>query len=1612
MFETVARVAAQVSDKMQTLAVDDGQTALCYDDFWNAAAALQARIDAATDDPDLPVYVCLNRSTQMVVAFCAVLMAGRCCIPLDPAHPTLHNTALLRDGGRGLLIGSATKCAALADNAAATLVFETMSQDADAGQPAAAQGDIEFQLYTSGSTGHPKGVQIARNAMLRVVDAVSKRLGITAGSRVLHFAAPAFDSATFEWIAALANGATLFVVPDHDREDPRLLGEYIAANGITHVVLPSALMSLLPLRDDYALEAVVVAGDVCPEEVLRDWAGRYPTFNGYGPSECTVCTSLTRITPDAPVSIGDVLDCLALRVCDENDHDADYGEIWVGGDQVSPGYHDDPVRSNAAFHTDTDGVRWFRTGDWAQRDSGGHLIFAGRKDAQLKVRGNRVDLSQLDRVAAATPEVTQVCSLVRQASNGDKRLYLFAASDADPGQMATVILHNVKTGLPDYYVPAHVIVLPMLPINANDKIDRKALLALLTQDEVASDRLATLFSEQTDGRAPQEANNFFASGGNSIAVLRLLHAVAEEFHVTIPLAAFQAQPTLGHLRTLIAAAVEGEAPITATAATPGQQYPLTPQQEAIWFLHQSHPASKAYLAEASIWFHGDFDPTLMEAALNDVFARHEIYRTVFGETDGRPYQCVLAEVQFTLPVLDRRSVAPEQRDEVLSATFRQQLPDIADLAKRPPARFALVTFADDLHVLLHQEHHIIHDGWGGNVFTDDLVRSYRARVDDDFAHDPRNVPQYLNFAERQADFLTSSEADRQLAYWCDQLADCPDGVTLFGKKSTRIGFEGAAERQVFSAAEWENIVGGCRSLGITTFAYTSAILFLCLSRHSGQDDLTIGSAFANRGWPNGQDVLGMMVNTVVLRQKLDGGQAMRDYLTAVQQSVQDAQSNERYPFAKLVEELNPTRSGSNPFFNVLLGFHDTPLTADTPQGLTWTKDETVESATSKFDLDCLVIPRRDRFRGGDEVHFLWEYRSDIYDAAEIQLFLENFRQLFLGGFANLDRPVAEAPVLAAEQIATLREWACGPRLEIDEAPLVSKIATHAEIQPDAIALSDGTGDLTYETLVEQASALAQNMSDAGLQAGACVALDLPRGNALNVGYLAIWMAGGTALVLDRELPAERRAYLLEVACPVLILRSDLDLQPVPGNADAACDPDRAYIVFTSGSTGLPKGVEVTHASLLNLCHIHRSLFDLSPMTVGASIAHPAFDAHIAEVWPVLLAGGRVVSIDDDRRNDLGQLESTLRDHGITHACLSTGLFEAAQGHPVNWPGSLRTLLTGGDRLGPVARPKVPGLRLFNMYGPTETTVDAVCFELTEDHPDAPPIGRPVPNVTALVVDAVGRLCPAGVEGELVIGGAGVAKGYLGQTELTAERFVSGVHFGLDPTERYYWTGDFARWSLDGQLLFLGRRDDEVKIRGFRVNLNELTRLLMADARVSQAAAAVKGGQLLGYVVPTGEMQALIAAGELKPQRLGRQLTGALRKALPPFMRPNAVLVRDAFSLTAQGKVDRVDLPGLVAVSAGQTAPESATEIQVAAIWSTFLERGDISATDSFFSIGGHSLLAIKILSRLSAEYGVALKLEDFFDNYTVRDLARLIDTLVRLAAPQPVSTNVVEEGEL
>ncbi|WP_169337437.1 non-ribosomal peptide synthetase [Kiloniella laminariae] len=1639
------RFLAQARKTPQHLALVDSKTSLTYEEVANAVAQLASQIqlssqeksDAQDQNEDV-VFVCLDRSCEMIIASLASLSVGRPSVAIDPRHPTSHKEFLLENAGGGLVITTRSHQNDFASLATEPLIYEQpnikplpnfscVDLRPEVLRPEVLRPDVtSFLIYTSGSSGRPKGVELTQDAMLRTSDAVVLKLGITVQSHVLHYAAPAFDSAVLEWVLALTNGASLFLVPDDKRDDPRGLSDFLVEKKITQAILPSALLPYLPLSERYALEGLVVAGDVCPEKTLHNWAEKYRLFNGYGPTEITVCASLTLIKPGQSASIEDATANVRYRIEDKNGQESDEGELVLGGPQVALGYRNAPALTETAFYSDSSGTRWYRTGDLVRRIQGGEdgisgaknkIIFVGRKDFQVKIRGNRVEPGAIEQLICTLDEVENAQILTPETRQGDKYLLAFLATKAPQKDIQDKVRNLIASSFPDYYMPTDFICLEHFPLTANGKIDRKALLSTHQKPGpvASSDLLLSLFHRELGHEKLGEDDDFFKMGGNSIALIRLLNAIKENFSCDISGKQFRKDPTAAAARRLLEQDIPAALPAVTVQTRPEHPFPLTPQQNAAWFLHQSNPDSKAYLAEASITFKGTFSPLALEKALNKIIQRHEIYRTIFIEQDGEALQEVKAAFKLKLEQVDCTTTAEEARPRKIARLFETALPGISDLGQLPLARFLLIRFADDLHVLLHQEHHIIHDGWSGSEFTNEMLNFYRSEVDPAFEYKPSPVPQYLDFAREQDQFLASDVAEEQLGFWRKQLEGCPNGVRLFGKKSQALGFEGASQRMIFTRDQWDRLEETCQTLGISTFCYTSAVLLLCLSRYSNQTDIAFGSAFANRNRGNSHAILGMLVNTIVLRQDLAKASTFEQLLLNTRQMIEDAQHNEEYPFGKIVAALNPEREGgSNPFFNVLLGFHDTPISATTPENLTWVKDETMESRSSKFDLDCLVVPRKGSFHAEDEVHFLWEYRSDIFTTQEITLFLESFKELFLGMLPSQKRSLQSLPVPSLAQQQKLLVWSQGKQESFVQNSLVSAISHRAKTRPEHCALINGQTRLTYAELEEAANELALKLSSLSLEPGAIVGLEHERGNALVIAMLAVWKAGATVLVLDQNLPRARLDYILTEARPQVILSATQEVHLIPENSSGSLNSfsSSAYIIFTSGSTGQPKGVVISHRSLLNLCHFHQDTFSLDEKSKGISIAHQSFDAYMAEVWPLLLAGGSVVSLDDSERNNLGLMADLFEQHAITHACLSTGLFETAMATDFLWPISLKTLLTGGDRLGAVTLPPDCGFRLFNMYGPTETTVDALCFEVCQSYETPPPVGHPITNASAYIISKGKTLCPVGVEGELLIGGAGVAQGYLGNTRLTEERFIDGAELFPAVEGRLYRTGDMARWNASGQIEFIGRQDDEIKIRGYRVDLSEITTRLQADEKVSQAACLYENGSLVAYVVPSEKEQKAISSGSIKPQKLARYLSGLLRKSLPDYMRPNAIMVLDSLPLTPQGKLDRRALPSPFIPTDTKAVAENPTEHKVTEIWQAVLDRQEISVLDNFFSIGGHSLLAIKIISRFRKDLGVTMKLEDFFTHFSIREQANFILAVNSLRNPSELEGNVVEEGSL
>ncbi|KJY80776.1 non-ribosomal peptide synthetase [Vibrio nigripulchritudo] len=1653
------------SQTPESIAIEDNAEILTYKqvDVLSDRVA-HCLVEQNNGSAPIHVGVVTDRSYRMIIAMLGVLKAGAVYVPIDPKHPTERQRYIFENARCSIL---------LTDNIAPHFSPERTFHidsllEASAIKPLShvpTHFDTACILYTSGTTGKPKGAMLTSKGIMNTCEALSETMGISPNSVMLHYASLGFDSATLEWLMALTNGAKLSIIPEEQRTDPEALSSYLVEKQITHAILPSAMLPYLKSDREYVLESLAAVGDVSDEKLLWHWSTKCNVFNGYGPMEMSICTSIHQVENGQPVNLGQPIQHTQVMVMDEQGcqaNEGESGELWVTGVGLSLGYVNNPEQTELAFVTDKNGRTWYKTGDLVKQDGMGNLHFNGRYDHQVKIRGNRVELEEIEQTLKTLNTIDDACLITPTHSDGSKYLVAFYRGTGDEKS----VRNSLTQMLPESHVPSSFIKLGSLPLTTNLKVDRRALHELYVSDY--ADKAKTLKTDSVNNRETiaalflselavstlSERESFFQLGGDSIGSIRLINKLNQTFSCAISMRQFRENPSVSGVLNLIqeneTTANDGsESKALSISKHRPDTFELSSQQLVAWYMAQQQPDSKAYLAEAAIHFDGELDVLALEAALNDVYARHDIYRTIFIEEEGEPRQRVLPEIQYKLRVVEADS---QNKAEVINRVLAEHLPGISDLSQLPLAEFVLIRFAGNDHVLMHQEHHIIHDGWSGSEFTREMMDAYRARFSST-SWQPEPVAQYYDFHTAQQGWLESNEAEKQQEYWCEKLENCPQGVPLFGKQSHALGFSGGHQKMVFSQKEWQAMEALCGAQGITPFAFTSAVLYLSMWRYSGQSDLTFGSAFANRNWQNSHGVLGMLVNTLVLRQSLDSTSTLSELLEQTQQTIDEAQDNQELPFTKVVEALNPDRSAvSNPFFNVLLGFHDTPIDVAPIEGLNWHKDETMISETSKFDLDCLVVPRGKSFNKDGEVHFLWEYRSDVYSAEEIALFLESFQYLFLDLVKRFDtvsnQTIDHLTAITPRQQALMnQQWGTGPQLsnavqaKYGKLSLVAAIERAAQQNPDSTALAYGSHSYTYAQLELASNQLAIELDKAGVQPGERIGIVASRSPELIVAMYATFKFGACAVVIEPSLPPQRQAFILQDADISVVLgsisESKASVTSIPiESAFTHQETSRvwktprfehdlsAYILYTSGSTGVPKGVDVSMSSLHNECCWHIDEFNLTPESTGTCLAFAGFDAFMAEVFPLLMAGGQVLILDDQERDDLSVLSQKLSEAQVTHSCLPTGLLEAVCASEFTWSDSLQTLLVGGDALGQVTFPQGFNANFYNLYGPTETTVDATFAKLVPQvagqasDPQTPTIGRPIANAYACVVSQAGTAestpTPIGVPGELVMGGKGITNGYLNQPELTQERFVQG-HIVPDSVDtRWYRTGDQVRWSPSGELEYLGRLNDEVKVRGFRVSLGEITAHLQDHDEVSQAAVIVRQGAIYAYVTLVESEVAQWQSNTTKYERqLARKIRVSLKKSLPEYMRPSATLILESLPLTEQGKLDKRKLPSPFEEDSTFEAASSEMENAMLSIWSECLELPKISVTDNFFSIGGHSLLAMRIIARLRMEFSVELKMSDFFEFGTIRELSGYIESILAVQTDDVLDDmDVMEEGEI
>ncbi|WP_164002945.1 amino acid adenylation domain-containing protein [Pyxidicoccus caerfyrddinensis] len=1631
--EVFAQVVARYGDKV---AVEFGDEKLTYRQLDARANQLAWHLRGLGVSTDSRVAIALDRSLELIVSLVAILKAGGAYVPLDPSYPRERLAAMVEDSRPCVLITSNELRAKLPTEGLSTVVLDDVSLEAwptSAPPLAALPQSLAYIDFTSGSTGRPKGVGTPQAAVLRTVFG-NDYAHLGPDETFLLIAPVSFDASTLELWGPLLHGARLVVFPPHSPSDLKELESVLVKHGVTTLHLTAGLFTQVVDHQPSALRNVkqlLTGGDVVSApHVRRVLEGMFiPVTACYGPTETTLFASTHRMTSvehvGTSVPIGKPLGNTRIYLLDASGQPVPVGvvgELFIGGDGVARGYVGQPALTAERFVPDAfsgvPGARLYRTGDLARWRSDGVLEFLGRADAQVKVRGYRIELAEVEAALLAFPDVAQAVALVREDVPGDKRLVGYVAA---PESLDTAALRAaLKQRLPEYMVPSALVRLDALPLTANAKVDRKALPppdagasaeAFVAPRTPLEEKLAELFAAVLRVQKVSVTGNFFELGGHSLLATQLVSRIRTTFGVELPLRALFEASTVAALATRIESASGTQAPAIVPVPRHGP-LPLSFAQQRLWFIDQLQPGSASYNMPTFVRMDGPLDTAALQRAFEELVHRHEVLRTSFTLQEGQPLQRIAPQGHLPLETTDLSGMEPQAARTELERRLRKELLTPFSLSDGPLLRVQLLTLGPTDHVLALNMHHIVSDGWSMGVLVREVVALYEAFSQGRPSPLPPLAIQYADYATWQRQWLQGAVLDEQLGWWREQLSGLTTLELPTDKPRPPVQtFRGADVPVVLSRAASEKLKALCQQEGATPFMALLAAFQVLLSRYSGQQDISVGSPIAGRQRGELEGLIGFFVNTLVMRARWDDASSFLSLLRQVKETALGAYAHQDVPFERLVEELQPARDMSrSPLFQVLFALQNAPTSAamqgpeqSRKPALALRPLEEVNNPTIRFELELSLSETPEGFQGP------LRYNTDLFEPTTAARMAENFQVLVEALVTRADAPLASISLLTeterrqvlVEWNATATEYPRGSTLPEVFSQVVSR---HA----DKVAVEFGEEQLTYRQLDARANQLAHHLRGLGVSTDSRVAIALDRSLELIVSLVAILKAGGAYVPLDPAYPRERLAAMVEDARPRVLVTSralleklptkglvTLVLEDVPVEAPPAYAPPStalpdslAYIDFTSGSTGRPKGVGTTQASVLRTV-FGNDYAQLGPDETFLLIAPVSFDASTLELWGPLLHGARLVVFPPHSPSDLKELESMLVKHGVTTLHLTAGLFTQVVDY--NFPAlrGVKQLLTGGDVVSaPHVRRVLEELRIpvTACYGPTETTLFASTHRMTsvEHVGTSVPIGRPIGNTQVYVLDAHGQPVPAGVVGELFIGGDGVARGYVEQPALTAERFVPDS-FSSVPGARLYRTGDLARWRKDGVLEFLGRADTQVKVRGYRIELAEVEAALLAFPEVAQAVALVREDvpgdkRLTGYVAAPESLD--LAA-----------LRASLKQRLPEYMVPSALVRLDILPLTANAKVDRKALPAPDASSTGAAyvAPRTPTEEAVAAVWAEVLNVEKVGATDDFFALGGHSLLAVRLMARLRESTGVTLPVSALFQGATVERLAQRLE---------------------
>ncbi|MEM8906265.1 MAG: amino acid adenylation domain-containing protein, partial [Bacteroidota bacterium] len=1583
------------------------------------------------------VGIHLDRSTWMIIALLGVLKTGAAYVPINVEYPKARKQFMINDAKiKVLILHSGTLFEFMDSDLSLVpldLQWENVVEVYSATSPIQRSVDAltpAYVMYTSGTTGQPKGIVVHQRNVIKL--AYEKgAIAIQASDRVLQWSNFAFDGSIYEIFGSLLNGASLCLITAQEAAQPELLAKVLTSQRISLCFFTTALFNafveLYPNGLKHLRKLVFGGERASLSHVQKAFKhlGPQKLVNAYGPTETTVFATCYPIDtfPNTEIPIGQALSNTQIYVVSPTGQLAGIGvsgEIWIGGHGVSEGYLDRATLTqqqfiNNPFTKQKD--RLYKTGDWGRMLANGQVAFIGREDDQVKIRGYRIELKAIESALQRQPEVQQSTVVATNDASGTQRLVAYVVGDEhlDKDQLQT----QLKKQIPEYMVPALIIVIPELPLTINGKIDKQALpdpdLSNFLDSSYVAPRnalereLAQIWQELLQIERVGIHDNFFDLGGHSLLATRVVSTIRKNMAMDLPITALFNQTTIADLAQWMAKTQKPTQLPAITVQPRPAQIPLSFAQERLWFIDQLE-GSVHYHMPAVFTLRGRLETNRLERAFQQMVNRHEVLRTVFRAPEGEAHQVILPVNQWHFSALPA-DFDPSNWSGQIEAFINHPF----DLTQDHMLRAQLIPKAKEEQLLVLVFHHIASDGWSHSIFVKELLEYYQANAENRPVLLPELPIQYADFAIWQKQYLQGALLETQLGYWEEQLQDLntlslPTDFPRPKEQSTR----GQSVDFLLDKTIQEQLMVLAKQEEVTLFILLLTVFKVLLYRYSGQEDICVGSPIANRTQKEVDPLIGFFVNSLAIRSDLSGQPAFRDLLAQVKATTLAAYNHQAIPFEKIVDRIEQGRDQSrSPIFQVMFVLQNNPEIPELRLGDLVLTSMPTAYAPAKYDLtlNATETPQ------GIEMNLA--FCSDLFMETTMQQMAQHFQCLLQSVLTHPEQPISQLDVLSDQEQQALIAAARVTNAKTGDAPIPLHLFEQQALQhPDQIAAVDDEQRMTYRVLNQRANQLAYFLQQQGVGAEDLVAVCMERSLHWLIGVLGIAKAGAAYVPIDPNYPAARIDFLVADTQTQWLLcdannAHSLDQHPllqhivlddnwsgfhqaVPADWSVQLNQNQlAYVIYTSGSTGQPKGVQIEQSALANLIQWHFRRFGIDQNSKATVLAGIGFDASVWEFWPYLAAGATIYLLNNELRLSPEGLLDFYQQQQITHSFQPTALISDFVAVSKNQALSLQYLFTGGDRLPPV---DISGCSycLLNNYGPTESTVVTTSYELQAgDHRRYPLIGEAIDGVQVYLLDAFGQLVPQGLVGEMYIGGKGLSRGYLRRAATTAKAFLPHP-FDQTADSKIYKTGDLARQLPNGQLAYLGRSDDQVQIRGHRIELGEIEATLQQLLPTSQCVVLVQ--------LDDQEEKRLVAYLRSQTPLDLNEIKAKLKAQLPVYLLPSAIIPLDQFPLSANGKIDKKQLP-LADFSqnshSNYLAPKRHLEKQLANIWTDLLGVERIGLADNFFDLGGHSLLATRLVSAIRKQLNLEVKVKTIFA------YPKLIELANHLQEVQPQRTSTI-----